>query len=149
MENIEKPACICDCNENMSGVDHVDQMISYYPCTRKTLKWAKKVFFYLLELSVHNSHVLLKEKSGNQNMKLYDFQMQLIRKLCHEPEQNAYSSISSDDEAPPPKAPRHDPISQFHGGFKSHHIKSFPPSDGKKYLQRRCRFCIKKCLQGY
>jgi len=45
MEQVKKPACICNYNENMSGVDHIDQMISYYPCTRKTLKWTKKVFF--------------------------------------------------------------------------------------------------------
>ena len=44
MENIEKPVCICEYNQYMSGVDHVDQMISYYPCTRKTLKWTQKNF---------------------------------------------------------------------------------------------------------
>ena len=38
MEQVKKPACICNYNENMSGVDHIDQMISYYLCTRKTLK---------------------------------------------------------------------------------------------------------------
>ena len=41
MEEVKKPAAICDYNEHMSGVDHADQMISYYPCTRKTLKWTK------------------------------------------------------------------------------------------------------------
>jgi len=29
----------------MSGVDRVDQMIAYYPCTWKTINWTKKVFF--------------------------------------------------------------------------------------------------------
>ena len=45
MEEVEKPVAICDYNEHMSGVDHVYQMISYYPCIRKTQKWTKKVFF--------------------------------------------------------------------------------------------------------
>ena len=54
MEEVEKPVAICDYNEHMSGVHHVDQMISYYPCTRKTLKWTKKVF-YLMELCVTNA----------------------------------------------------------------------------------------------
>ena len=45
MEQVKKPACICNYNKNMSGVDHINQIISYYPCTRKTLKWTKKVFF--------------------------------------------------------------------------------------------------------
>ena len=45
MEEVKKPVAICDYNEHMSGVNNVDQVISYYPCTRKTLKWTKKVFF--------------------------------------------------------------------------------------------------------
>ena len=45
MVEMKKPVASCDYNEYSSGVDHVDQMILYYPCTRKTLKWTKKVFF--------------------------------------------------------------------------------------------------------
>ena len=146
MEDVEKPACICDYNEHMSGVDHVDQMISYYPCTRKTLKWTKKVFFYMMEVSAHNSHVIYKANSGNQTMKLYDFQMKLIQKLCHSFDR-ASSSDTSDDEAPPPKAPRHDPPSRLFGGFKAHHINSFPATDGKKYPQRKCRLCTKNGIR--
>ena len=44
MEEVTKPTCIVDHNKYMSGVDGLDQMISYYPITRKTLKWTTKVF---------------------------------------------------------------------------------------------------------
>ena len=62
-EQIMKPLCIIEYNQYMSGVDCLDQMISYYPFTRKTTKWPKKVFFYLLEVSLWNSFVTYKSKN--------------------------------------------------------------------------------------
>jgi len=52
VEEVSKPTCIVDYNKQMSGVDGLDQMISYYPFNRKSLKWTTKVFFYLMEISV-------------------------------------------------------------------------------------------------
>ena len=43
-EQIMKPLCVTEYNQYMSGVDRLDQMISYYPFTRKTTKWSKKCF---------------------------------------------------------------------------------------------------------
>lgn len=40
-----KPVAIIDYNKNKTGVDHRDQLITYYPLKRKTLKWWKKMFF--------------------------------------------------------------------------------------------------------
>jgi hypothetical protein len=31
----------------MHGVNRADQYLAYYPFIRKTVKWPKKVFFYL------------------------------------------------------------------------------------------------------
>ena len=53
LEEVQKPECIIEYNKYMSGVDSVDQMISYYPFTRKTLKWTKKIFYYFMELTIH------------------------------------------------------------------------------------------------
>ena len=65
-EIIMKPEVIVDYNKHMSGVDHMNQMMAYYPCTRKTLKWTKKLFFYLLSITVPNCYILYKAKStGN------------------------------------------------------------------------------------
>ena len=36
VEEVQKLVCILDYYDHISGIDHVDQMISYYPCTRKT-----------------------------------------------------------------------------------------------------------------
>jgi hypothetical protein len=45
----KKPKCIADYNTHMHGVDTADQYLAYYPFIRKTVKWPKKVFFYLLQ----------------------------------------------------------------------------------------------------
>uniref|UniRef100_A0A1B6LW93 PiggyBac transposable element-derived protein domain-containing protein n=1 Tax=Graphocephala atropunctata TaxID=36148 RepID=A0A1B6LW93_9HEMI len=39
----EKPLPIVKYNHFMKGVDRSDQMMSYYPCERKTLRWYKKI----------------------------------------------------------------------------------------------------------
>jgi len=46
-----KPVAIIDYNKNKTGVDHGDQLITYYPFKRKTLKWWKKMFFHLFKIT--------------------------------------------------------------------------------------------------
>lgn len=38
-----KPEAIWNYNRFMSGIDRQDQMNSYYPFTRKTIRWYKKI----------------------------------------------------------------------------------------------------------
>lgn len=52
------PIEISHYNENMSGIDRADQMISYYLCPRKSIRWYKKVIFHLLDIALWNSHYL-------------------------------------------------------------------------------------------
>lgn len=39
---LKKPISVFKYNEHMSGIDRQDQMTSYYPFERKTLRWYKK-----------------------------------------------------------------------------------------------------------
>jgi len=48
-----KPTMVFDYNNNMTGIDSADQMISYYPTPRKCLRWYIKVFF------PHYGHMLM------------------------------------------------------------------------------------------
>ena len=132
-ENVWKPACIIDYNQHIARVNQLDQKILYYPCTRKTLKWTKKLFFYLLEITIHNCHILYQAKSFMPHMTLYDFQLKLLKKLCH--------CVSYDEKTPPSRAPKYDPRKRLKGGFGSHHITAFPATATKKYPQRKCRVC--------
>ena len=57
---VSKPA-IVDCyNHFMNGVDIADQQSVYYRFIRKTVKWWKKIAFWLIETSMVNSYILYK-----------------------------------------------------------------------------------------
>ena len=128
----------------MSGVDRLDQMIAYYPFTRKTTKWPKKVFFYLLEVSLWNSFVLYKAKNIQAKLSLCAFHLKVIENLC----QISYeSSSSSDDEKPPTRVPRIDSFERLKGGFQKHKQALFPATEKKKFPQRRCRVCQKNGIR--
>ena len=53
-----KPDVVIDYTKFMKGVDHSDQMVSYLPLHRKTLKWWKKLTFHLLTLVMVQAHCL-------------------------------------------------------------------------------------------
>lgn len=60
---IQKPVAILDYDKYMGAVDRCDQMISYPTFKRRTLKWWKKVFFYLLMLATLNVYLLYSASS--------------------------------------------------------------------------------------
>lgn len=48
---ILKPSPVLDYNKYMGGVDKGDQVIHYYSVARKSIKWYKKLFFHILDVS--------------------------------------------------------------------------------------------------
>lgn len=61
-----KPTVIADYNKYMLGVDKLDQLTSYYSFLHKSVKWWRKVFFWILEVAVVNSYILYKEQTTAQ-----------------------------------------------------------------------------------
>ena len=101
---------------------------------------AKKVFFYLLEVSLWNSFVLYKAKNIQTKLSLRSFHLKVIEKLYR-------FSSSSDDEEPPTRVPRKESIERLKGGFQCHKQASFPATDKKKFPQRCCRVCQKNGIR--
>ena len=56
-----KPVVVDNYNHHMNGVDLADQHAVYYSFIRKTVKWWRKVVFWLVETAVLNSYILYKE----------------------------------------------------------------------------------------
>ena len=139
IEEVMKPASIVSYKQHMSGVDHLDQMIAYYPCTRKSLKWSNKVFYYLMEISIHTSFILYKAKNSIGLKSFYKFCKMLVSQLCQQPQEELYSD---NDEGPPKKPPKLDPPKRLCGGFNSHHMVMFPSIASKKYPKNACRVCL-------
>ena len=53
-----KPISVLLYNNKMGGVDYIDQKLAPYESLRRTVKWYKKFAFHLIDLTIHNSHVL-------------------------------------------------------------------------------------------
>ncbi|KAJ8965325.1 hypothetical protein NQ314_004211, partial [Rhamnusium bicolor] len=76
-----KPLPILNYNKFMSGVDRQDQMMAYYPCSRKTLRWYKKLAIHFFQLILVNSHYIFNEYSGKR-LTFYDYhRLEVIRGL--------------------------------------------------------------------
>ena len=54
----EKPLVIDRYNQSMGGVDKADQYGCYYSFGRRSVKWWRKLMFWLLEVSIVNSYIL-------------------------------------------------------------------------------------------
>lgn len=74
------PVAVRDYSKFMGGVDLSDQLFSYYCFARKTQKWTRKMFFYIIELMKLNSYVVYSSLS-NKNISLYDYTLNLCEQL--------------------------------------------------------------------
>ena len=93
----KKHKCVIDCNTHMHGVDTAEQYLAYYPFIRKTVKWPKKVFFYLLQCCLFNSYVTFSKNNHNSRKSFLDFMSEITENLIHT--SDAVSSPSSSDES--------------------------------------------------
>lgn len=57
---VQEPASILDDNLNGHAIDKVDIQISFVACLTKTVKWYRKLFFHMLDLSIFNPYLLYK-----------------------------------------------------------------------------------------
>lgn len=80
-EVIKKPTVICKYNKSMGGVDLADQYIAAYSFSRKTVKWWRKVFFWLVETSIVNSFILFKLNTDQKKLRQIKFRKMLVKEL--------------------------------------------------------------------
>ncbi len=55
-EKCLKPECITSYNANMGAIDKTDMLLSSVKCVRRTMKWYKKLFFHLVDMSLLNAY---------------------------------------------------------------------------------------------
>lgn len=127
-EPVQKPACVVNYNEYMGGVDHSDQLLSYYPFKRKTLKWYKKLFYRLFYLTITNAQILYAAKQselGQPHMTLHQFLEAVAEDLAVDGGQDL-------DQPPAPnRAAR----------LVERHFPQLVPETTKKNATRRCTVC--------
>lgn len=126
-----KPDAVLDYNVNKTGVDRGDQMLSYYPFNRRSLKWWKKVFFHLIMMSITNSFVLYRKIKCENGEKLQlskyirEIAMQLVEKG---------GSVMNEFQ----------PATTVDRLFARHFPKKIPPTAKKEKPTRICNVCSSK-----
>ncbi|XP_022095908.1 piggyBac transposable element-derived protein 4-like [Acanthaster planci] len=127
-----KPACVIEYNALMGGVDKSEQLAASHRAIRKSMKWYKKLFFYLLDLTLVNSYCV--HLAVGHRLSFLDFRLQLVRELLDEP----LPHYRPQRDAPPVSNSR----------FVGRH---FPIVVGKtdygEYRYRRCVVCSSKGLR--
>ncbi|XP_047487916.1 piggyBac transposable element-derived protein 4-like isoform X1 [Penaeus chinensis] len=117
-----KPEVVVSYNNGMKGVDLSDQLAQSYPATKKTVKWYKKVFFYLLDMTTINALAVHRALGGK--MPQWKFRTELVRELLQRGGRPA-----SFRRNPPQNQPEEDP-QQAH-----------MPVDTPFRRWRRCALC--------
>lgn len=126
-EQKTKPKPIVFYNAHMKGVDRGDQMLSYYPCERKTIRWYKKIFIHILQMTTNNSWYFFNMHRERNKMPMYNFRMELIQSLL------------------PPKLPMLPNVTTPSRNRPNHTLTQFEERDIKgDRIRKRCRSCYKQ-----
>lgn len=74
----------------MLGVDRLDQRMSYYQFARKSVRWWRKVFFWMLEVVVVNSYILYTAHTdARRKLTHKEFRRALVLALCEDLQESA------------------------------------------------------------
>lgn len=113
----QKPEPIYHYNQYMGGVDRQDQLLAYYPCERKCMRWYKKLGVHILQMLVLNSYLLFK-KHTKSKISIYEYRLSIIESLV------------------PPKSVLAKPPA-IHNPIKN------PVGANGRVISRRCVWCYK------
>ena len=79
--DIQRPDIISSYNQHMGGVDHMDQLLVYYTAGRKTMKWYKRIFWRIIEMSIVNVFILYNLCHPDKKMTQKMFRLKLADSL--------------------------------------------------------------------
>ena len=87
-QKVSKPDVVIGYNKYMGSVDVSDFMANSYTEMRRSLKWYKKLVFYLNDVAVTNAYVLFK-MVNHSNIRHVDFIVDLVEQLVADGTQQA------------------------------------------------------------
>lgn len=85
IDRISKPTVIVEYTANMGAVDRADHLCTSYNFDRKSIKWWRKLFFWLTEVAAVNSFILFKmyqQWKNEQPLTHLEFRKKLIEELA-------------------------------------------------------------------
>lgn len=84
---VSKPDVVINYTKHMGAVDRTDHFVSSYQFMRRTRKWYRKMFFWLIEIAIINSYILYKINRMQSNLKPmshFAFRKSLVTSLVAE-----------------------------------------------------------------
>ncbi len=130
---IEKPDIVMDYNKNMRLVDKSDMQINAIDCLRKTIKWYKKLFFHMLDISILNAHHIYTIRNKKQ-MTLREFSLLVTRQILEKHGQVTMLVPHKSLVDAPDRLSCVNYISR-------HHLAIIGRDDKGKIMQRSCHVC--------
>lgn len=112
-------------NLKAKAIDQVNQFASYYSFNRKSLRWWKKIFYFLIEVAISNA-IIIKEEKEHKKINNLEFRKKLMLQLV--------KNFSIDKETDKPSHFSFIPLKYL---FKLHEIQ-------KSHKRRRCCACSNK-----
>lgn len=70
-DNEKKPIMILDYNQTKGGVDNADKLVREYSCSRRTARWAYRLFFNIIDICTLNAYVIYMGKNPIWKKKSY------------------------------------------------------------------------------
>ena len=116
------PNIIKDYNQYMSGVDRAEQMVSFYNCLRKTIRWYKKVALHLFDTFLFNAYCINSKYGVDKTISLLKFRELVVTDLLGERLIEIVPRITNNS---------------------FHYLSSIPPNEKKKFPTKPCRVCSK------
>jgi len=143
----KKTIFIFQYNIFMKGVDRANQYLSYYSLLRKTVKWPKKVAFWLINCALFNTFRIYQKIKPTSKMRHKEFLLQVAKDWA-----TVKVETDSDTDTDPectgtpsqtPRVPHEDPPGRLLGDMQKHVLeKTVGSEQGKrKYPGRRCHVC--------
>ena len=130
-----KPDAVKEYNKNMRLVDKSDMMISSIDCLRKILKWYKKAFFHLLNITVLNSYILYQQLHPKEKLSLRMFELKLAKQLLEE-----YGTVLPQGSSMQASTGRPDRF-QARDWLSRHYLSHLPELPSGRPGSRRCHVC--------
>lgn len=124
-QDVSCPQTVKLYNQHMGGVDLADSRRKLYSCSRKSRRWWMRLFYFLVDVSVINSHVLTQESPQCFTITLKEYVLKLAEEMMAQHNSRKRRGRPSVDGPPSSR-------------FCDRH---FPSKDTK---QQECRVCSSK-----
>ena len=92
-KSISVPSAVKDYNSYRSGVDTIDQRLSYYSLPRKSRQWWPRLAWWLIDVAIANAHRLYQIQI-DPKCTVLDFWLKLMHELGEDSDSTSFTTTS-------------------------------------------------------